>query len=285
MTGTASFDGPRLPMPPGSNGSSTTSENVPGLPGIDITTRNLRASDTPNFWIRTPLAVSSDLDNVAVALRPMSAVSGSVCFDADPSKKTTKPPFYIVSLDPAAGSPGLGLPRTAVQPDAGDEFYIAGVAPAPYFLRVAPTGWMVKSISWSGRDYTFSPFDALSTPTIAGVSVVLTNATPSLTGIVTAADGAPRPGAVVLVFPADRSRWFNYGLKPPQFTTLVAGTNGAYATSALPAGDYFVVSVAGPPDEWMRPEFLDIAARSASRVTLSWGQSSTADLRMTEIRR
>jgi hypothetical protein len=285
MTGTNAFDGPKLPLPPGSNGSSTNSENVPALPGIDIVTRNVRASDTPNVWIRMPLAVSSDLDDVAVTLKPMSEISGSVRFDADPSKKTPKPTFYIVSLDPAGGSPGLGLPRTSVQQDAADEFSIMGIAPAPYFLRVAPTGWMVKSITWNGRDYTFSPFDALSTPVMSGVNVVLTNTPPMLSGIVTAADGAPRPGAVVLVFPADRGRWFNYGLKPTQFTTLVAGTNGAFTTSSLPAGDYFVVSTARPVDDWMRAEFLEAASRSASRVTLSWGQSSTADLRIAEIRR
>jgi hypothetical protein len=285
MTGTNTFEGPRLPSPPGSNGSSTNSEDVPALPGIDITTRNVRASDTPNVWIRMPLAVSSDLDNVVVPLKPMSAISGSVRFDADPSRKTPRPQFYIVSLDPASGSPGLGLPRIGVQPDAGDEFSIIGVAPAPYFLRVAPTGWMVKSITWGGRDYTFSPFDALSATSIDGVNVVLTNATPVLSGFVTAADGAPRPGAVVLVFPADRGRWFNYGLKPTQFMTLVAGTNGAFTTSSLPAGDYFVISPTAHADDWMRAEFLEIAARSASRVTLSWGQSATADLRVVEIHR
>ncbi|TAK10805.1 MAG: hypothetical protein EPO35_13065 [Acidobacteria bacterium] len=286
MAGQSAIDVPRLPGPPGYGGFSSNSESVPALPGIDIATRTYRSSNAPNVWAHTPLSVTSDMENVLVALRSMGALGGSVRFELDASQKTPRPAFYVIGLDPASGSPGLGLPRAGVNQDAGDQFLIEGLAPAPYFVRYSgAAGWLVKSISWNGRDYTASPFDALSASSISGVQIVMTNAVPTLSGIVTATDGGLRPGATVLVFPADRTRWFNFGLKPVQFATLVAGTNGSYQTTALPAGDYWVLSIAGPPDDWMRPEYLEIAARSATRVTLAWGQSATADLKMTEIRR
>jgi len=285
MTGTNRFDLPRLPGPPGSNGTSINSDSVPSLPGIEVATTSVRGSDTPNFWIRMPLAVSSDVENFAVPLRPMGMLSGRVRFEADPAKKATPRQFASITLDPASGVPGLGMPRTNITADTGDEFSIGGLAPASYFIRFGGNGWMIKSITLGGRDYTFSPIDAASSPSISGIDVVLTNAPPTLSGFVTMADGAPKAGAVVLLFPADRARWTSYGLKPAQFATTVVGTNGAYQTSSLPAGEYYAVAVTGPIDDWMRPEFLDAASRGASRVTLTWGQSATSDLRVTEIRR
>ena len=144
---------------------------------------------------------------------------------------------------------------------------------------------MIKSVTLGGRDYTFSALDAVSSPAISGVEVVVTNASPTLSGVVTSADGATKAGAIVLLFPVDRTRWVSYGLRPSQFLTVVTGTNGAYQTSALPAGEYYAVAVTGPIDDWMRPEVLDAASRGAARVTLAWGQSAASDLRVTEIRR
>jgi hypothetical protein len=286
MTGTNAFDGPRPPAPPGYGGSSMNSESVPTLPGIDIATRTERPSNVPNFWVRTPIAVSADMDSVALSLRPMGSLSGSVSFNSDPSATTQRPQFYVISLDAASGSPGLGLPRAGVRAGDGDQFSIAGLAPAPYFLRYngAP-GWLIQSITWGGRDYTSSPFDALTSTAISDVAVVVTNAVPVLGGVVTGPAGGPSAGATVLVFPADRGRWFNYGLKPAQFVAVAVGSDGTYDTRTLPAGEYFVVSLTGPPTDWMEPGVLDALARVATRVTLSWGRASTVDLHIVEIRR
>lgn len=286
MAGTSSFDQPQPPAPPGSNGSSSNIDAVPMLPGIDVSTRTQRSNDTPNFWVRMPLSVSADVENVVVPMRPMGSISGTVRFESDPAQSVTRPRFQSITLDPASGSPGLGIPRSGTAPDSGDEFWIPGLAPAPYFLRFnAAGGWMVKSIAWSGRDYTFASFDALTSASINGVSVVVTNSVPTLGGTVTGVDGAVKAGATVIVFPADRGQWFNFGLRPVQFATMVAGTDGAYQTRSLPAGEYFVVSIAAPIDDWLRPEFLEIAAKSATRVTLSWGKASTTDLHVAEIKR
>jgi hypothetical protein len=47
----------------------------------------------------------------------------------------------------------------------------------------------------------------------------------------------------------------------------------------LPAGDYLVTAVGrSQASSWRDPEFLLKAARSASRVTLTWGGKTSLDV-------
>jgi hypothetical protein len=57
------------------------------------------------------------------------------------------------------------------------EFRIQGVMPGAYVVR-AGGEWLVKSITWKGRDYTDRPIDAAAEPDLSGVDVTLTNAAP-----------------------------------------------------------------------------------------------------------
>jgi len=150
-----------------------------------------------------------------------------------------------------------------------------------YWLRLtggAP-GWAIKSIQWGGRDYLHTPFDAASSGEFADVVVTVTNAVPVLSGTVRTSDGSPLPGATVLAFPTDSSRWADYGLLPVEIRSTTPASSGVFRLSTLPAGDYYVVAFDSARSRgWQEPGFFAQAQRSATRVSLDWGKTATVDL-------
>src|SRR5262249_36030293 len=151
--------------------------------------------------------------------------------DRDPNTPQAQVPArFNARAEPANGNPGLGLPRTMYdQDDPPDEFLIGGLGPGEYFLRVPRlnNAWIVKSIRWKGRDYTDAPFDTTS-GNIGGVEVTMTNLVTTLAGTLRQTNGAPAPGANVLIFPANRALWTNIGLQSPRFGQSAGTTSGTY---------------------------------------------------------
>jgi hypothetical protein len=277
-----------FPIPPsvrqgwGSNSSSLDS----GPPGVGITTINFRGT-LPSYFGRTQVNVTGrDEDNIVVRLQPTGIMQGTVVTEVDPGKPT--PAMSLTSglrLEPASSDPALGRLQTQGPPSQGvDAFEIQGLMPGEYVLRGGLGGWTVKSIIWRGRDYTDRPFDAAQTPDLSGVVVTMTNGGPVLTGNVRTAQGTPAEAAFVMVFPADRSMWANYGLSPTRIRSTGAARNGTYRFTGLPAGDYFVLALEGARANWHEAEFMQAAEGLASRVSLAWGQTGTVDLAVAQVR-
>jgi hypothetical protein len=92
--------------------------------------------------------------------------------------------------------------------------------------------------------------------------------------------------ATVLTFPVDRSRWRRTGLDPIAMKSTPVGRGGAYRFSALPAGEYYFVAIAGQlTSNWQDHAFLERAAGVATRATLEWGQVRLPDLVVVELAR
>jgi hypothetical protein len=107
----------------------------------------------------------------------------------------------------------------------------------------------------------------------------MTDRAPTLSGSVRDAQGLPSSSAAVVLFPADRDGWQNYGLTPDRIRMTKLSTAGGYRLTGLLVGDYFVVALdESQADAWKDPAFLEAAARSATRVTLAWGDARTLDL-------
>jgi hypothetical protein len=163
------------------------------------------------------------------------------------------------------------IPATAtskVFPDG--TFEIKGVV-GPVRLRLgqAPKGWWVKSLLTPAEQLA----DAVLT-TASEVTVVLSNAAGTLSGRVTTAAGQ-RAGIknVVVVFPADESRWSLSALRMPMVTS-----EGRFELS-LPPGDY---SVAAVEEAQMMGDTVDALmvtlSPSARRVTITAGARVGIDL-------
>jgi hypothetical protein len=67
--------------------------------------------------------------------------------------------------------------------------------------------------------------------------------------------------------------------------SATVSSSNAYRFSTLPAGDYFVAAISRSfADSWREPAFLTRAARTASRVTLTWAGKSRLDVNVAVIR-
>jgi RimJ/RimL family protein N-acetyltransferase len=90
--------------------------------------------------------------------------------------------------------------------------------------------------------------------------------------------GRPAPKFVVVIFAADRTQW------PPGHDRLKhtrPTSNGTYAVSGLPAGEYFVGAVTDlEPGDLADAAFLKMLSKSATRITLDPGSNRTLDLQI-----
>jgi hypothetical protein len=280
---------PSLATPPPRFGSSRSSQETMAMPGVSLQRADFRGAtgaQIPNYTARMALTVAGDLAGVSVKLRPGVSLRGRITVEADPAKPLAKPPTFFVSMDPAGGEPGLGQPGTRGSVPADADFEIAGLLGGSYFLRVQPnSGFLVKSITWRGRDYTTVPFDAAATDDLSGVQIVVTNALPTLTGMARAADGGVPEQGIVVLFPADPDLWINTGLWSPRLISVAIQNTGAYRLQDAPAGEYFVAAIPRSQTRaWRDPAFLRRLERQASRVTLGWGQTITRDVTLIEIK-
>jgi hypothetical protein len=277
-----------FPTPQPRGGWSSSSQGIESAPGVSFSSTDFRGAGggtkIPAYTARMPVTVgASDLTGLVVKLRQNASLKGRLIVDADPAKPVTQT-SYSTFMDPAAGQPGLGQPRTIARP--GEEFEITGIQAGEYFLRVQTGGqWLVKSIEWRSRDYTVTPFDATSTDEFTGVMVTVTNRVATLTGAVRAQGGGTPESALVVIFPAQSALRVNTGLWSPRMTSTLAGNTGSFRFNALPAGDYVVAAIdRSQMATWRDPAFLAMLERQATRVTLDWGQTLTQDLTLVTVR-
>jgi hypothetical protein len=277
----------RFPPPSGRPGGGYESQSLDvSPPGTTYERMSFRTSGTPNYLARAPVTVAGrDEENVVVTMRRAASMTGRIVVDGDPAQLPTSiDPAVLLRLDPASGNASLGLLRSDSRPGVSSAtFTIQGLAPEKYFLRMNSL-LVIQSVRWQGRDYTDTPFDAATTQDFADVEVTITSRIPTLGGVVRDKQGAPVDGAVVVVFPADESKWRNYGLLPARLRSASTSNAGRYKFTTLPAGEYCVVAVPqAQAGKWFEADFFRAALAAASRITLSWGDTSTVDMTLSTL--
>lgn len=276
-----------FPAPPPAQGWGMSSNSTDLIPGFDLRNTSFRGGLSAEYSGRTTLTVGgADVSGVVLRLKPHATMSGRVVVDADPAQPDAKPPArFPICLDPASTDISLGRPQSSFQSAPG-EFEISGIVPGQYWLRVyGYPAWLVKSISWKGHDYTTMPFDAAAADDLSGVVLTVTNAVPVLSGSVRASDDLKADATMVIAFPADPAQWRNIGFWPARMKAAAVSNIGTYLLASLPAGDYLVVAVdRSKATTWRDPAFLTQAARSASRVTLTWGGKTSQDVSTVVVR-
>ena len=202
--------------------------------------------------------------------------------EADPAKPGVKPPTTIIpNLDPANGQPRFGFLRGRPVQGTENEFEVLSVQPGEYWLRVSASGWVIKSVSWQGRDYTFTPINTASSSELTGLVVTMTNAVPTLTGAVRMPDASTPETAIVVAFPASPALRVNTGFSPVRLRSITMQANGSFSFTTLPAGEYFVAAIdRSRLSTWRDSDYLLTLERQATRVTLAWGQTSSQTLTM-----
>jgi len=270
-----------VPMPPPAQGRGISWDTVDIAPGLDLATTTFRGGQVGEYSGRMPLIVpGADLSGVVLRLRPHATMSGRVIVESDPAQPDVKPPTrFTIYLDAARGETHLGRPQSSFQDQPG-EFTITGIVPGQYWLRVPGyAGWVVKSVTWNGRDRTMTPFDAAEAPEMNDVVVTVTNATPQLTGTVRATEELKAENTIVIAFPFEATLWRGTGFYPARMKSAPVTTTGAYRFTALPAGDYLLLAIDRThANTWRETAFLERVARFGTRVRLEWSGKPVQDL-------
>lgn len=154
--------------------------------------------------------------------------------------------------------------------------------PGRYWMTLgAPRGLWCTAVMRNGRDVT-DEWLVVGAEDV-DLTVICGEPASRVTGKVRREDAAGDPDAAVVVFPVDRSFWTGPAVR--RLLDTFTDTSGTFALVNLPAGEYFISAIPIAKSElWRDPKLLDSLARSATRITLTQGESRTIDLRTGVIR-
>jgi protocatechuate 3,4-dioxygenase beta subunit len=242
-----------------------------------------------NRWTESEFAAMSvsvngaDVSDLVLQTTRGSTVSGVISFNT--LDRTRLPPageivITAVPVDPDL-SPGGGWAEANIL--SNWQFQMGGLSGARRLIATRlPAGWTLEQIRVGGIDVTDRPlsFGRADQP-LTGVEIILSDRISQLSGTVTDDESRPVRGAHVIVFAADRDRWFSGS----RFLRgAIADEQGAYTVSGLPFGSYYVTALAQPlpegPDAWQDPAFLTTQMSRAASLTISEGQRVTRAIRV-----
>jgi hypothetical protein len=238
-------------------------------------------------WAMQTIAVGErDVSNVALVLRPPPQLSGRVEFRSVSGRAAPDLQRFGLALArvPPLFRDSIGAPPATV--GANGEFVITGQPPGRHELRipVVPAGWALQSVTIDGRDVTGMPI-TVDEKDISGIGVLFTDQPAELTGTVRGSGGAPDPGASVMLFPSDRTRWPDARVSPGTFRSTRVARSGAFSLAALIPGDYFVVAVSDAETaDWPDRRLLTRLSATALSVRVGPGQKQTVTLKTAGVR-
>jgi Carboxypeptidase regulatory-like domain len=222
-----------------------------------------------------------DITGLALTIQPALTISGRVALD--PAGGKPQPDLTAVRL--GLGAIQENLPMVfPVSAGADGTFRIGPVAPGRYRLTASVAAgdgraWTIGSANVRGRDAVDIPFEVRTNESLSNILVTLTDRRTELSGTVVDAAGRPAPGHYVVVFPADRSFWVTGARRLP--APVRAATDGGFSVSGLPAGTYFVATLAEVNLQEIHTDAsLEALSRSAVSVTLAIGEKMNVTLRI-----
>jgi hypothetical protein len=231
-------------------------------------------------FARLDLAVGAqDLDGIVLVTAPGARVTGQIVTDSAQAATLRPDELQISARSARPDQMGFAGPGAVARVAADATFTIAGLFDPALFRVGGAPGWSIKQVLFNGHDITDTPLDFAPGQTIAGVQIVLTDKSTSLSGAVTDSRGRPVTDAAVIVFPADEKRWtyqsrFIRAARPDQ--------DGRYEIRGLPAhDDYLIAAVQGLEDgQAGDPEFLARIKAEASKLALNEGETKAADVKL-----
>ena len=228
----------------------------------------------PTLHGSAPISVAERaVDGITVAIRNGVRLTGRFEFSgsaAVPSDKSLADIHLVV--DAADGhTTGWDFERSG-KGTTDRQFETVELPPGRYFVRVPrpPSGWFLDSIRQGDRDVSDVPLDVADVA-VTPLTMRFTDKQSVLSGTVKTSGGeSAGDAALVVVFPADRARWVDYGAMPRTFKSTGSGRDGSFELRGLPAGDYFVVAIRDDYlTNWRAPATLAALARTGERVTIS----------------
>jgi hypothetical protein len=139
-----------------------------------------------------------------------------------------------------------------------------------------PTGWVVRSIEYQGRDLADVPVDVRGGQRFDGVTIVLSQSLPKVRGTLLDERGQPIDGSV-LMFPEDAAKW---GEDARLVKTARPDPAGAFEIRNVIPGAYLLAPLEYVRDgEWADPAFLETLRDQSKRVRVD--DNGTAGISLT----
>jgi hypothetical protein len=244
----------------------------------------------PSWSIATVVVKGAPTQQVTLQLRPTMAVAGSVSFDGHQQPLYGVRVFSAITASPAGGRPATRRLLDSVFSAVDEEghFLIKGVMPGEYRLSTGgyvSLGWTTVSATLPAPPGQAPLPDALDVPfslepgrSLFGVRILVTGKPGSMAGTVLGRDDRPVAGTTVLAFATDSSYWQTGSRR---IIRTVTREDGAFETTFLPDGDYFVVAGSGAePDGTPPASALTPLMAGATRVTVKTGPPTRVSLRL-----
>ena len=268
------FTGGRVASPPPAVPGRGTVAPVPiGGPGV---------TPPPVMWANETISVGEGgVRDLVVALAPTAVVAGRLQFiGASPQPTEQVLTRLSIALQPVVISAGAMALAASGRVRANATFQVIGAVPGKYTVSFADSPWGLKTVTLAGTDVTDLPIEVGQKD---AADLVLTLSDTSLASVsvtVLAAPGQRSDGEAILIFPTDKKYWSEPAAARRRFRTAALSSKGTATASDLPAGDYFVVLVAGQDAfDWQESARLDALSRTAQRVTLNDGEKRSIEVR------
>jgi hypothetical protein len=252
---------------------------APGQYVIQAYKGRVRSSMEGEFAVLSVTVNGTAVRDLLLQTSPGSTITGRITFDGGQAPASRNFDVSAIPSDADLAPLDGNFARADIRNDW--TFEMSGIS-GPRRLRLlrAPRGWGLKQILANGVDVTDTPLSFGSkSQSLSDVEVVLTDRITEIAGIVTDDRGRAAANARIVAFAADRDLWYDRS----RFAKIAASdANGAFSIRDLPPGAYFVAAVdrrraSEENGEWLDPDLLDSLTPGATRITLSEGQSISAN--------
>ena len=228
-----------------------------------------------------PMTVDgADIENVALTTSAGWSVRGTITTEsgAAPSISVARVrvgarPLVITGMRMVGVSDG-GPP--VVKDDW--TFFTPGSPGAARLVVTLPPGWALKSILMGDREIADVPLDPESGEELTGVRVIITDRVATVEGQIADESDFPAVGATAILFPVDRTKWYDGSRLIRNART---DQKGHYKLEGVLPGEYFATAVDYvEQDEWNDPDYLEPLREHAQRLTIAAGDSRNIVLKV-----
>jgi hypothetical protein len=256
-----------------SDGSFTIAGLLPGTYLV-----NARSLTGKAFASREVVVDGSDVGGISLTLSEGVTARGRIVFETDTPPEGLRPSqvFVVPNL---LNRQAEGIEMSGGPPVARDDwsFELHGLR-GRGFIRAGSLGdeWQVKAIRRERDDVTDTPLDFSSD--IDNLQIQLTNRLTTVSGSVSNDRNAVALDATVIVFADDEGKWAPHSRF---IETARPDQHGHFKIRGLPPGKYVAIAIDSlEPGDERDPDLLAGWRRRGTSVTLSAGEISTLDLRL-----
>jgi hypothetical protein len=240
--------------------------------------------DLPALWAFEDVAMSGNDVTVRLTLQPGVDLSGRVVFEgSQPTPAELQTMSFALTLPGTDGRLLTGNGAGGGRVDAQGRFMLRGIAPDSYRWSMswsspgASEKWTIKSSVANRRESFETPLRVNQNEPVDW-TITFTDKPAGVNGVFQDRAGRAATDYSILVFSTDRSYW-TPGSK--RIRAMRPSTDGAFSTTGLPAGEYFLAALTDlEPGEWNDPSLLERIVGSAIRVTVRDGEMTRQDLRI-----